>query len=124
MQFKSKGSNNPKVHMTVDNRPDGAMELTLCQGRDSGGKCWNTNTTIPVGKWFHLEAYYVKSTTKTGRVTFWMDGQQIVDATGVDTANSSDLGWSVISYGTKVLPNNNAIYADDAAISTARLGPN
>jgi hypothetical protein len=112
------GSRNAKVHITVENRANGSMYVRVCQGRDSGGRCCEQNSrNLPVAQWFHLEAYYVKSIDSTGRVILWQDGTQIVDATDVDTANSQDLQWAVISYGTALDPSDNTIYVDDVMIS-------
>jgi hypothetical protein len=119
MQWKSLDSRNAKVHITVGNRANGSMYVRVCQGVDSGGRCWGQNSrNLPVAQWFHLEVYYVKSIEGTGRVILWQDGAQIVDAMDVDTANSEDLSWGVISYGTDLDPSDNTIYIDDAMIST------
>jgi cell division septation protein DedD len=124
MEWKSAGSFNAKFTLAVDNRADGRMYLGLGRGADSGGGFWGqTVKDMPVGQWFHIEAYYLKSAGPTGRVTVWQDGVQIVDLAGVQTANSADLGWAVINYGQFTLPSDVTIYVDDAAISTARLGP-
>jgi hypothetical protein len=118
MQWKSHGSGNAKVHITVENRANGSMYVRVCQGMDSGGRCWEQNSrNLPVAQWFHLEVYYVKSIDRTGRVILWQDGAQIVDAMNVNTANSKDLQWAVISYGTALDPSDNTIYVDDVMIS-------
>ncbi|HYN89547.1 MAG TPA: heparin lyase I family protein [Ardenticatenaceae bacterium] len=124
MQWKSAGSFNPKFALMVGNRPDGEMYLYLGRGRDSGGGSWSQSTSdLPVGQWFHLEAYYEKAGDGTGRVTVWQDGVELLDLAGVSTANGEDLGWSVINYGDSLDPGNLTIYTDDAAISRTRLGP-
>jgi hypothetical protein len=119
VQWKSHGSHNPKVHVAVENRANGGMYVRVCQGMNGGGRCWEQNSTnLLVAQWFHLEVYYGKSIDSTGRVILWQDGTQIVDAMDVDTANSEDLQWSVVSYGTDLDPSDNTIYVDDAMIST------
>ena len=124
MQWKSNGSHNAKFVVAVGNRPDGQMYLSLGRGQDSGGGVWSQNIkNVPVGQWFHVEAYYKKAADNTGQVTLWQDGVQLVNVPGVQTANSSDLGWAVISYGTGLNPSNNTMYVDDAVISTTRRGP-
>jgi Polysaccharide lyase len=123
MEWKSRGSTNAKVFVGVENRADGSMFAHVCQGEDSGGRCWNQKRrNLPVAQWFHLEVYYVKSTNSTGRVVLWQDGTRIIDATDVDTANSKNLEWAVISYGTDLDPSDNTTYIDDAAISRKRIG--
>ncbi len=125
MQWKSNGSYNAKFGLAVANRPDGSMYIGLGRGSDSGGGWWpQSAANLPVGRWVHLETYYKKAADATGRVTVYQDGQQIIDLPNVQTANGDDLGWAVINYGQYTDPSDVTVYVDDAAISTARIGPN
>ncbi|MDP8924330.1 MAG: polysaccharide lyase [Chloroflexota bacterium] len=124
MEWKSEGSYNAKLGLAVANRSDGAMYIGLGRGSDSGGGWWPQSVAnLPVGRWFHLEVYYKKAADATGRVTVWQDGVRIIDLAGVQTANSSDLGWAVINYGQYTRPADVEIYIDDVTISTQRPGP-
>ncbi len=105
--------------LNVGNRGDGAMYLYLGRGEDSGGGSWSQNRVdLPVGRWVHVEAYYEKAADRGGRVAVWQDGEQILDVEGVQTANSADLGWAVVSYGEGVAPGEVVVYVDGAAISS------
>ena len=100
------------------------MYVFLGRGGDSGGGSWTQDVAdVPVGRWFHLEAYYRKAVDDSGRVAVWQDGVQILDLDGVRTANSDDLAWSVNNYGAHIDPGDVLVYADDATISTSRAGP-
>jgi hypothetical protein len=124
MQWKSDGSFNPKFALRYANRADGQMYLYLGRGQDSGGGQWlQSLTNIPVRRWFHLEAYYRKANNKTGRITVWQDGVQIIHVTNIQTANGTDLDWSVNNYGDGLDPSAVTIYVDDASISVTRVGP-
>jgi hypothetical protein len=124
MEWKSEGSFNGKFGLAVRNRGDGEMSLVLVRGEDSGGGTWEQRQlTLPVHQWVHLEAYYQKASNQRGRVTVWQDGEQILDVTGVQTANGNDLRWAVVNYGQDTDPSDVDIFVDDAAISTRRLGP-
>jgi hypothetical protein len=124
MEWKSNGSHNAKFMVGVANRPNGNMYLYLGRGQDSGGGMWSqSQLDVPVGRWFQVEAYVRKATDGSGRVTLWQDGVQLIDVTGVATANSDDLSWAVINYGQYTSPADVTIYADDARISTSRNGP-
>ena len=124
MEWKSAGSYNAKFGLAVANRRNGDMYVVLARGADSGGGSWEQDdTTLPPRQWVHLEAYYRKATDDSGRVTVWQDGTRIIDLRNVSTANSDDLGWAVINYGQDTRPADVEVYVDDAAISTARLGP-
>ena len=124
MEWKSDRSFNPKFALAVGNRRNGEMYLFVGRGADSGGGSWGQyDVNLPTRQWVHIEAFYAKATDKSGRVTVWQDGYQIVDVTNVKTADSADLGWAVLNYGQSTRPRDVTIYVDDAAISTRRLGP-
>ena len=124
MEWKSAGSFNWKFGLMVGNRPDGDMYLYLGRGEDSGGGSWGQHAKdLPVGRWVHIEAHYEKAADRGGRVAVWQDGERILDVGGVQTANSGDLGWAVVSYGEGIAPDPVVVYVDDAAIATARRGP-
>jgi hypothetical protein len=82
---------------------------------------------LPPRRWVHLEACYVWSTAATGRVTFWQDGEQIIDVRDVRTEHPSEepdaRQWSIDNYTDGIDPPDLSILVDDAAISTGRLGP-
>lgn len=123
-QWKSRdaaGNSVPMTSLQVWNRPDpNSMRFYLATRQ---GNVLNqiTPTNIPVGRWFKVEARYVRSSTNQGRVTVWQDGNLLFDVANVQTQIINDLGWSIANYADTLSPANVTIYADDAAISTARL---
>jgi hypothetical protein len=124
-QWKSKLSstvNDPLWILNVDTRSDGSMYFYLydwINRRAYSQRVMN----IPVGRWFQVEAYYQQATDNTGRVTFWQDGTQIFDLSGIVTKRPGDeIDWSVTNYTDNIDPPDAVIYVDDAAISTVRLG--
>jgi hypothetical protein len=125
-QFKSKLSesvNDPTFVLNVTNR-DGAMYLYLYDHLNGNVNRGTSSVAIPVGRWFHLEVFYKQAANNTGRVTVWQDGVQILDASGIPTRRSGDeVHWSLANYTDNISPSTATIYADDAAISTSRLGP-
>lgn len=89
-----------------------------------GYRTWVANETIPVGRWFHVEAKYVCAGDFTGAIQVWQDGKEIFYLDHVKTRHGDgDCQWGVNNYGTGVSPSPVTIYIDDAAISTTRLGP-
>ena len=123
-QFKSKLSdtvNDPTFTLNVGNR-SGQMFFYLYDHLNGNINRGWSSTAIPVGRWFHLEAFYKQAADNTGRVTFWQDGVQILDLSGVSTRRSGDeIHWSLTNYTDNISPSSATIYVDDAAISTARL---
>ena len=74
-------------------------------------------SNIPEGQWFQVEAFYKCSGDKTGHVTFWQDGVQILDVANVQTRYpDGNCAWSVNNYSTSLNPNPATVYVDDAAI--------
>jgi hypothetical protein len=123
MQWKSKTSsrNDPFFMLDIGNRSDGTMYPYLYdwqRRRSYGGAA-----SIPVGRWFQVEAFYRCAADNTGRVTIWQDGQLVFDVSGLSTRYSDgDCEWAVINYSDRVDPDPTIIYADDAAIGISRIG--
>ncbi len=97
-----------------------------------GGDATDTpqvNTLFPRDTWVQLEVLFVKATDATGRIAVWQNGTPIVglDLSDIQTV-LSDAGWLQWNVGgastALALPLPDRVYADDAAISTVRLGPN
>jgi len=77
---------------------------------------------VPVNAWFQLEAFYRDANDSTGRLTLWLDGQQILDWQGA-TGLTSWVAWDVVSVGEDLFPEPAILYVDDCAISQTRVGP-
>jgi hypothetical protein len=146
-QFKSRttdGSRNDPV-WALYAAPDGQGHLymhagwgwggTTLSGPKStdgvGGKWYEPTqrTPIPVGRWVHLEAFLHQSKDFDGRLTFWQDGQQLFDLTGIRTSYNNcnynawcaDDEWGANLYSDGLSPNPAVVYMDDAAIGTSYL---
>jgi hypothetical protein len=135
-QFKSKTTtqNDPFFFLGLTNAADGSMRfmLTWWNGLtiegpspgESGYRTWQNNQTIPVGRWFNVQARYVCAGDFTGALQVWQDGVQIFNLSGVRTRYpTGDCQWSVNNYGSRISPSPVVIYVDDAAISTSKIGP-
>ena len=83
-----------------------------------------TLTTVPVGRWTHLEVYLKQSSEFNGHITVWHDGQLLWDIPNVRTKHAGDGRpyWSVNNYAANLSTNPYPMYIDDATISTGRLG--
>jgi hypothetical protein len=79
--------------------------------------------TVPIGRWFQIEAFFRAASDGGGQITIWQDGALIFDVRGTPTAPSSWILWSVGSIGQLLQPANPVLYLDDAAITRRRLGP-
>jgi hypothetical protein len=77
----------------------------------------------PIGQWFHLEAYFAYEPPRNGHIIVWQDGQPLIDVPDLGVAPSENLYWGIGSDTDGLTPSSFTMYVDDAAISTARLGP-
>lgn len=87
-----------------------------------------SDVPLPLNKWVHLECFYLWSQTGNGAIECWQDGTQIFNLQNVYTEFDWDYveqprQWTVNNYSRYTTPSSHTIYVDDAAISTARLGP-
>jgi len=79
--------------------------------------------SVPVGAWFQIESFYRNVQDNTGRLTFWLNGQPIIDIAGQPMAPTPWIEWEVCSIGEDLMPSPAVIYIDDCALSQARVGP-
>jgi len=124
-QWKSKrgGTSDPIFSLDIGNRRDGSMYFYLYSpnSKESYSQAFKN---IPEGQWFRVEAFYKCAGDKTGRVTFWQDGEEILDARNVQTRYpDGDCQWSVNNYSASLDPPEAAIYVDDAAICAGSRCP-
>jgi len=117
--------------LNLANTSSGGMTLRLYDHRSSGDIPLDVAApNIPVGAWFQVEAYYRNpgtgadggATDNGGRLTFWLDGHQIVDVTG-PMAPTSWVAWDVVSVAVNLDPSTAVLYVDDCAVSRTRVGP-
>ena len=72
---------------------------------------------VPVGQWFQIEAFYRNAQDGTGRLTFWLDGRQIVDIANQPMATTPRVEWNACSIAQNLTPSTAVIYVDDCAVS-------
>lgn len=128
-QWKSRGGTcsycsgiDPMWILHARNRSNGAMHLMLEFW--PFGHQWYDQTIkdIPVGQWFHVEAYYKAASDNTGQLIVWQDGTEIFNRSGIQTIFNTSPEWSVNNYANSISPSTVTIYTDDAVISTTRIG--
>jgi hypothetical protein len=107
------------------NLPDGEMSLQLFDHRMGGFvvPLDATDVIVPVDVWFQVEAFYRNAPDATGRVTYWLDGRQVVDVANHPMAPTPWVEWSATSIGVNLTPTEEVLFIDDCAVSLTRVGP-
>jgi hypothetical protein len=126
--FKFRHQNEATMGELIDldlvNLDTGEMSLQLYDHQRPGVVPFDVpDPVVPVGQWFHLEAYYRNAQDATGRLTFWLDGRQIVDVANQPMAPTPFVEWNACSIGQELTPSTAVLYVDDAAVSRTRVGP-
>lgn len=110
--------------LDLTNSDTGEMSLRLFDHRRGGDVPLDmAMPVVPVGRWFHVEGFYRNAQDGTGRVTYWLDGRQLVDLRGQVTGPNPWVGWQACSVGLDLSPATAVLFVDDAAISRVRVGP-
>lgn len=85
---------------------------------------------IPVGQWFHVEAYYRRSERmeKNGEIALFVNGEEVFRANNVLTRlDGTAVIWGIGNYTDHIaggeIPGTAIIYFDDAIVSTAPVSP-
>jgi hypothetical protein len=79
--------------------------------------------SLSVGRWVHIEAFFEYMPPASTHVAFWLDDVPVLDLTGLGEAPTPNLDWAIGNGSNGLDPAASDLYIDDAAISTARLGP-
>lgn len=118
--------------LNLANTSGGGMTLRLYDHRSGNDIPLDVAApSVPVGTWFQVEAYYRNpggsandggALNSGGQLTFWLDGQKIVDVTG-PMAPTSWVAWDVVSVAVNLNPSTAVLYVDDCALSRSRVGP-
>lgn len=136
-EFKSRTADNahndPFWYVNAYNRADGTLGAKLAWGYQSklegphqGELGWRNygDVSIPVGRWFKIDATLTQSKDFDGAVTVNVDGQQLASVSNVRTGWSNctfnswcvEQHWAVTNYSDGILQTPSDIYVDDAAV--------
>lgn len=126
-QIKSKlsGGSKPVWTLNLQSNGDGTMSSYFYTKRNTpNGRPHNvSNPNIPVGEWFHLEAFVKQGNNNSGHLKFWINGQLAADWPNVTTTLDDHARWSINNYTGGIDGGTATIYYDDAAASTRALHP-
>ena len=108
----------------IYSQPSGEMRFWIFDHRIQGQIPEQIeDPVVPVGRWFHVEAFYRNAQDTTGHATFWFDGQLVADIPAKPMGPTPWIEWDTSSIGINLSQNPVTLYVDDAAISRTRVGP-
>jgi hypothetical protein len=108
--------------LDLSDMSSGEMTLLLYDHRSGEVPLDVAAPVVPVGVWFQIEAYYRNASDATGRLTYWLNGKQLVDVAG-PTSPTPWVEWNAVNVAQNVTPAALTLYIDDCAVSLARVGP-
>ena len=109
-----------EIRLSLTTRPDGTMGSVLLS-EQLGTMQPLVDREIPVGRWFHIEAFLHTATDDAGEFSAWQDGELTFHARG-RTMPTTYTEW-MIGIVSEGFTGRSKLYIDDAAISRRRLGP-
>jgi hypothetical protein len=113
-----------RYDLDLINLPTGEMSVRLYDHQRGGDVDLDVpSPVVPVGQWFQVESFYRNTPDGSGRLTFWLDGRQIVDIANQPMAPTPWIEWNACSIGQDLTPSMAVLYVDDAAVSRTRVGP-
>ena len=133
-QFKSKdetGNSQPVWVLNIGNQAPGGQMNFYLYSKQNPPNSFSAKPIkpIPVGRWFHVEALYQKSTNgqRDGSISVWQDGELILKANNVTTVLDQGVVWGIGNYTDHITggkKNGSAtIYFDDATVSSLATHP-
>jgi hypothetical protein len=115
---------NEFYDLQLVNAADGSLTLLLYDHHSGANvPLVSPAPVVPVSLWFQIEAFYRNAQDDSGRLTIWLDGQQIVDVTGQPMAPTPWVEWDAVNVGENLTPSTAVVAIDDCAVSLSRVGP-
>jgi hypothetical protein len=109
------------LDVSLVNGKNGALSLVLHVFKN------NLNQTapipIPIGSWFHIEAYLKRASDATGEAALYQDGTRVADFVNVITDQNKWGLWYVGNYADALSPPESTVYVDDVTISATLAKP-
>jgi hypothetical protein len=78
---------------------------------------------LPIGRWFHIEAYFAYQEGEQTELELWLDGVSFLHLTDLDPTPEDPLFWALGNGASQLVPSQSTIFIDDVTISTVRVGP-
>jgi hypothetical protein len=77
--------------------------------------------TVPLGRWFQLEAHFRASSSSDGELLLWLDDTLLFEIHGI-TAPTTYVDWTIGGAAEDLAAPQATVLLDDAAVTKRRLG--
>jgi hypothetical protein len=102
--------------------PDGAGGLALqLLHHDTGDVAPLRLLTVPIGRWFQVQASYRALGDAGDALRVWQDDAPIFEVSGADAAGAGGVQWTLGSITDGLQPGPVSLLVDDAFIATRRI---
>lgn len=82
---------------------------------------------LPLDEWVHVEVRYRFSAARTGGITVWQNGVEVMAVDAIQTEllsqAPSSRRWALMSFTEGIAPPSPELFADDVTIATGRIAP-
>jgi hypothetical protein len=103
--------------LSLDNQADGSLAPGVYDALTA--KVLAAGPAIPIGTWFHLEVFLKPSAAGAGEISVYVDGNLVLDLSGITTDPTLWGQWYVGNYATSLSPSAATLYVDDVTIETS-----
>ena len=114
------GASTPLWDLKLSALPDDTLALQLLH-HDTGDVAALRARTVPLGRWFQVQALYETTGAPTDALRIWQDGELLYDIQGPEAAPVADLGWTVGTLTDGLTPSPTSLSIDDAFIATRQI---
>jgi hypothetical protein len=83
------------------------------------GTPMDSATSIPIGRWFHIEAFVERANDASGQLRLLLDGSMVVELDNLKTDDTRWGQWYVGNLANGLMPPESTVYVDDVTISSA-----
>jgi hypothetical protein len=77
---------------------------------------------LPIAEWFQIEVFHRTGVDDSGRLTVWLNGEQVFDLVGPNS-QTEHAEWMIGGVVDALTTPAAELYIDDAAITRRRIGP-
>ncbi|HVT06631.1 MAG TPA: heparin lyase I family protein [Polyangia bacterium] len=119
------GSLSQLLDVDLRSLPGGTLILSVYDHRPQYLRAATPDpaVTVPIGRWFQVQALFDDSSGPDGRFVLWLDDQVLYDLQRPFNVPEGIVYFSVCSVSEALSPPDSAIYVDDATVSLTRVGP-